>query len=704
MQFNQSYTAPYAKERPMEKQPIADLSPKAPYSAERQGQPDIEKPIFSVSKLGQSVTEGSRFGSLLQSATGAIRGGAGNVELQLQMGGGAEPVGAEVYGEEAREALREVAKANQVEFPSVHSPSQIGNLSGFAGPEKGFDDQQRKVEVDEIKTAIDFAADTSGKGAVVVHTGEYQRPISEQEWAHDDQGNRIFSGYEEEPEKAIIPLVDKRTGNVILQVRKNQIIARAKWNQYEEGNEQFQKQSGTTYSDDKGHEVRPGDYIDYEGNWVDFKDRVPEYDKENNTFVVRQQKWDDIEQEAKERTEQKARDLGISVEELPEDERVTPAEAFLYATTETQEKIAEGWAGNYAERLDDTFEYVEKLKKAKKVYEKVEAETPESEKWRLMKDKDLQGNLQNMGIVPVGKALPTELIDQALKKNRRLISDYREMVTGQKQQAEEQRITRENATPISKYAKEQSIKSYADVGVYAMKTSQSGEHVTGDIFVAPENIFPEMGFGSHPDEMIELVTKAREAMADKLVKEENYTKGEAEHAAESHIKATIDTQHLGMWRKNFVSQPGESKNETDDRFDKWYMEQVDKLQEKGIIGHMHIVDGFGRSHTHLPPGQGKLPIKDTLKYLKKKGYKGALISEGFAEGQFGPQRIITEFWKTAGAPVKTGYHSGPAGGGPKNSWTDIEHSYFGKTYSPYFIFGAYSPSNDWSLWSQVPME
>ena len=43
-------------------------------------------------------------------------------------------------------------------------------------------------------------------------------------------------------------------------------------------------------------------------------------------------------------------------------------------------------------------------------------------------------------------------------------------------------------------------------------------------------------------------------------------------------------------------------------------------------------------------------------------------------------------------------------GSPNRQWTDVQHSYFGQTYPPYFIFGAYAPSNDWTLWSGVPLE
>ena len=46
------------------------------------------------------------------------------------------------------------------------------------------------------------------------------------------------------------------------------------------------------------------------------------------------------------------------------DDVLTPEEAFLHATTETQEAIARGWAGNYGDRARSQFESLEKYKKA----------------------------------------------------------------------------------------------------------------------------------------------------------------------------------------------------------------------------------------------------------------------------------------------------------------------------------------------------
>ena len=116
---------------------VADVKPSA----------NIEEPIFPVNEIGQTVTEGRQFGTFIQTATAAIRTGAGKIELQPGVGGGEEAAGMENYGKDARETLREVAKVNEVTFTSVHTPAgSVANLSGFNPQQGSFSDEFRKKE------------------------------------------------------------------------------------------------------------------------------------------------------------------------------------------------------------------------------------------------------------------------------------------------------------------------------------------------------------------------------------------------------------------------------------------------------------------------------------------------------------------------------------------------------------------------------
>ena len=667
------------------------LDPQQPYGIGKMDESGSD-PKFEINELGQTVTEGRQFGTFIESMGAAIRAGAGTIELATQLWGSDKAVGAEAYGVEARRELREMAKANEVKISGVHTPTQVGNLSGFTGPERGFSDEQRKVFVDEVKKAVNFLADISPiGGAVVVHTGEYQRPISDQPWARDPTtGKFLFKGYEEEPERAVIPLVDDRTGQVLTVVRKSQVIARAVWNRYD---------GQTPYYDGNRHMVQPNDYIDYEGNWIEREKRMPKYDPATERFVVKRQTWKDFEAEAIEINQEEERKLG---RQLRADELVTPAEAFLRATTETQEKIAEGWAGIYGRDLNDLFENIEKLKKLLPVWEKIEAQIPPDERFMLEKEYGGQlGDLRQYGIIPSEKKMPTELIKDRLHDFQKNLLNYREAVVGQTQSAEEQRILREHATDASKYAKKQSIKSYAEAAIYAFDQTRE-KHLEKPVFVAPENLWPEMGWGTHPEELRDLIMSTRTRMVEILVKERGVHFEDAKKAAEQHIKATLDFQHLGMWWKHFEpAYSGEPEAEKKKRFDQWFLTEIKKLADDNLIGNLHIVDGMGGSHHHLPPGQGVFPIKTALDYLKEKGYTGSWASEAWEEG---PARQLTKYWEYMNAFVRPVGYVGPVAPGQPNRWSDVFQSYFGRAYPPNYIFGAYAPSQDWSLWSQVPME
>jgi hypothetical protein len=706
---------------------IKDVSPSA----------NIEQPISPIKEIGQTVTEGRQFGTFIQSTQAAIRMGTGQIELQPGMGGGEEPAGVENYGKDARQALREIAEVNKIKFSSIHTPVQIANMSGYNPQERGFSDEYRDKEITEVKAAIKFAAEVSQGGAVVVHTGEYQRPMFDAPW---NKGEFKFRNYDEEAERAIKPLVDSRTGRLIQEVRMNQIVPRAVWNRYEEGNELWNQNNGKPYTDEKGNIVNPGDYIDYEGFKRDRANRVPVYDAEKNTFKIHQQRWEDLVEEAEEINKERAQKLGMKYEDFMRSGRedvMEPEEAFLYATTETQEAIAHGWAGSYSRNVDHHFKALEKYKKALKYYEKLESNIPEDEKWKL-KQEHREYELQNLGIVPSESKMPSEILMEKIDQTRKELESTRDMVQGQLQQAEEQAILRQHAMSAKKYALKQSMKSYADAGIEAMQQSDNNPYVKRDIFVAPENIWPEMGYGSHPEELIELVQNARQSMVKKLTEPyiedpagrlysekdaqkmgdpdlvgkpvmvnnpdySNMNKKEAEKEAKDHIKATLDTQHLGMWFDNFEPLPRETRQERRKRFDKWYLKEVEKMAKEDVIGNIHLVDAIGGSHQHLVAGQGDLPLKETLNILKKNGFKGTINSEAHGEERFGQGRILTETWREFGAPIygMSGYGMP---GMPSRSWGNVQHGYFGQTYPPNFIFGAYSPSNDWQLWSEVPME
>ncbi|MCF7860653.1 sugar phosphate isomerase/epimerase [Candidatus Woesearchaeota archaeon] len=669
---------------------------------------------LGIKDVGMSVP----FGIAAQNVEGVaakIRSGAGNLELGFPgaVRGNRQSHTPGMWGLEQREALRELAKANEVRF-TTHASYGIPGLAG-QDQQGNFSDEQRKMVVDEVRRAIEFAKDTAGGGSVVVHTGEFTRPISEQPWAKSSDEQYRFKQFHDEPERAIIRLVDKRTGQVLQQIRKNQEVARARWMRADRDYDHVVTEdkdfvlNGHSLHQGEKVRVKKGQYIDYEGNPVNLDNRVPVYNRKTGWFEIDVNTWDDFEKEARELNEERARSKGMNYNQFmresdPED-IITPEEAFLHATTRTQEMVAKGWAGSYARGLDDSFDLVERLKKARDFYKDVESKLPPDQRYKV---KEMDSPMTHDPVInrflsseDGDDKLPSELLEKAIDKQRKELWSYKEMVTGQLQQAKEQQILRENVTTPEKFALSRSYDSYADAAMYAMDNSKDPNN---PIVITLENIFPE-SYGAHPEELHNLITKSREKMAERLQQERGINKPYAEKVAAQHIKATLDTGHLNMWRKFWQEDKDKSKDQNNKEFNKWMLENVEKLAKDGYIGNVHLTDNYGYQDDHLAPGQGNAPVKDITKILKKHGYSGAWTVEPGADATTdqGDVHGLMKTWRYFGTPIY-GIDTAPGVGAPDRSFTDVSHSYFGYTASPYFIHPPYAPSNDWSLWSQVQME
>ncbi len=667
---------------------------------------------IGVKELGMSVTEGSRFGSLIQTTSQAIRLGVGAIELATIQGGG-EPGGAEGYGHEARQALRELARANSISYTSVHTPpNTVGNLSGYNYQERGFNDEFRHRSMEEVKKAIIFAADVNA-GAVVVHTGEALRDMSTATWNKEiAPGVKEFLSYEEEPGRQVIYMVDDRNGKLITEVRKSQTVFEPK----------FKRKLNPATGEEQMIDV-DGKFLD-ERNPDELFRRVPEWDPEQTRFKTERRTWDYFDILAKKWNKKEKEEGNIRKDIAGRPIPWTPEELFFRKQLENQILQSRGHSLFYGKHYDDLLKSREEVKKALEYYTKLESEVPEEEMWRLMKEdhkvKNIGGVQEFTGTV---KKKPTQILKDALDQMSKDMRQINEASAAADAQAATYGETIKHVMPVQRYAKEKTSLSYAQAGLLAMDQTLHNKNSKRDVFVAPENLFPEMGYGTHPEELIELVTDGRRKMVELLTKKQipnlyeerddegnlkvinnPYYKGmtqqEAQKYAEKHIKATFDTQHLGMWWAHFQPLPGETVEKRKERFDDWYKGQVQKLEKSGIIGHIHAVDAFGAGHHHLPIGQGNIPVKWTLEYLKSKGYKGTMISEGWEENRVDPGRQLTASWRHLGTNIGSGF----AIGAPSRAWQDVQHGYLSNMQSPYFIFGSYSPSNDWQLWSQIPLE
>ncbi|MCK4589032.1 MAG: sugar phosphate isomerase/epimerase [Nanoarchaeota archaeon] len=671
-----------------------------------------------VKDIGMSIPLGIAAPNV-QGVAAKIRTGARKFELAFPGAGraqrGTQTPG--IYGKLQRQALEELGRSSNVDF-TTHASYGVMGLAGM-DQQGNFSKQNKKFAVDEIKRAVEFAADVARGGNVVVHTGEFQRPVSEESWAFDPAtGRRIFQSYGEEPEKAIIRVVDDRTGQVVTQVRKDQRVARPIWHTSESDYQ-------GTDQDGNPRFIKKGEYIDYEGRWMPPEQRIPDYDYDKGTFKVHYLEWDDFVNEsqkftvrAKEFWKEHPDPDDPAWQAVPwwrfkdaksEDEiLVRPEEAYVLATLETNAANSRGWAYYYGHGFDQDVDRLNKLKKSLSVFEKLEAATPEEEKWKLIKTSPFGDELTRMGLLPEEGKLPTIKIKEAIRSTEQKMKQGHEASTSQWAQAKDAEETMRHVKSSHTYALGESFGAYAEAGISAMEQSNKLEKqgkLKEPIFVAMENIFQE-SYGSHPDEMITLVEGAREQMADMLVKQRGYTQQQAQREAEDHIKGHLDTGHLNIWRKFWVADTKKSPEQNDADFNKWLLKETERLAKKNIIGSVHLADNYGYQDDHLSPGEGNCPVKEMVLILRKHGYKGQLIVEPGADAttDLSDFHGLMKTWRLFGSSI---YGVGLGGGTAPSrdrAWGQVQYSYFGRMEPPYFVFGKYSPSEDWTLWSGVPME
>lgn len=669
------------------------------YHAEntRPSDADIEKPLLSISEMGSTTFEAAGQQDLIMGAQAEIRKGVGKIELATGLGGPTQPVGAESYGKEARQAFREIARVNKIEFTSVHTPTAVNGLSGYNAQQGTFSDEYRRFANDEISKAIRFAAEATEGGGVVVHSSEFDRPVSEESWAKTEVDGKTrykFLSSFEEPEKAVMRVVDERDGRVMNIARKNQKIERPQYHTAKE-DKIFTDRFGVT------HNIKKGDFLDIEGRpTLDTFERVPIYDEQAGRFKTEVKTWVDFEEEAKKWNEAN-----------PNDPK-TPAEVFYKSHAAAEIAQLKGMSIYHSQRYEQYMRNREKLVEQIKLEQARESMLTEEQK------KDLLQEYRGMTDINE-KMTPVERLTEQLRDIDQHLKSSNQSAAMEEARAKQMQNDLTHIKPIETYALEQSYKTLAQAGIEAFEQTKNNPHVKSDrpVFIAVENWDPN-AYGSHPDEMIKIIQNSRDKMVEYMTQSEitdstgkrienpfyqsGVGKDEAQKYAEQHIKMTLDTEHLGLWRKKFMPMPGEKRGETNERFNKWYLEQIDKLAESGIVGHVHLVDGIEGSHQHLPAGQGEYPLKDMVKRLKDKGFKGTIVSEGHSENRrWGTDRQVRSAWAHFGNPI---YGSSFSGGTGPRMWKDVDSGYFGKAEPPMFIYGAYAPSNDWSLWSQVPLE
>jgi len=704
---------------------------------------------LDVEDIGMSVP----MGISAQNVAGVyskIRMGAGRLEIQFPgyRTGQRQSQTPGMLGEDQRQVLREMQMANEVRM-TTHSSFGIMGMMGR--DERGnFSSMGAYGDMQELQRAIDFQADIGGGGSVVVHSGEFERPMTdmhlddethELNLARDPSGRLMVRQYHVQEFDAKFDLMDSRTSQKMETVQKDRLVAYPVWNRAEKDSSYIAgPDDPSNQSEGTRVFVKEGDYIDYqhrkiaEEDWYNaVKGRVPKYDPKTGRFDVKRRHFDYFKREAEEYNEWFKRTEG---REPNYSQKKYPEEAYLHATLEMNEGHSRGWALQYGHDTQIQIDALNAIDKAIDYYNKLDKSIPEEEKWKIMKQ-DLGAQIGGAAqeFIPNETKHPLKILQEARFGTERKLEFARQASASQEQQAEDTAETKANIITPMKRLEQHGVRMYAEAAVHAM---QKTKDPNAPVVMAIENFFPER-FGGHLEELKWVVKKSRERMVELLtdpkiqlgvsrlpvemteeklnqaliagekgmLQENPYylgvSKEEAEKIAAKHIKVTLDTGHLNMWRKYWQDDPKLSKEQNEDTYKKWILGQVESLAKDGMIGNVHMADNYGYQDDHLAPGQGNAPIKEMVAILKKYGYDKAYTVEPGADASTDLSDFhgLMKTWRHFGAPV---YGLGLGAPQVPQNWSDVQYSYFGQNKPPYYIFGPYAPSNDWTMWSTVPLE
>ncbi len=707
------------------------------YGIQPANQPEVN---LGVQDIGMSVPMGISAANVA-GIYSKIRMGAGKLEIQFPgyRMGNRNAQTPEMLGEDQRQALREMQLANEVRF---NTHASFGLMGMMGRDERGnFSSSGAYQDLFELKRAIDFQADMGG-GSVVMHSGEFERPMTDMHLddethqlnlARDESGRLLIRQAHTQEFDAKFDLLDNRTSQKMETVQKDRLVSYPDWLRSDKDYRGLDVDGNPTL-------IRKGDYINYQGRKVlnpydPLKGRIPEYDKETGRFSVKLKHFDYFKKEAQERNEWFKQTYGHEPNYF---EKVYPEEMFLRATLEMQEGHSRGWALQYGLETQNWIDALNKIDEAEKYYKSLDEKIPPEERWKIMRQEiGISGRLGQavVDLIPRESKHPLQILQEARNEAKKSLEFARQASAAQEQQAIDTSETKAQLITPMKRLEERGTRMYAEAGIHALRKTKDPNN---PVVIAIENLFPER-FGGHLEELKWVIRKSREQMVELLTEpkvpfgvsrkpiemteeklnevftpgakgmlQENpyymdISKEEAEKIAARHIKATLDTGHLNMWRKFWQDDPKFTREENDAKFKDWYLKQVESLAKDGMIGNVHLADNFGYQDEHLSPGQGNAPIKEVVSIVKKHGYDRAITVEPGADAttDLSDFHGLMKTWRLFGTTV---YGMGMGSPQIPQRWTDVQYSYFGQNKPPYFIFGPYAPSNDWTLWSTVPME
>lgn len=603
-------------------------------------------------KLNPAELGYSLGGDPLKNLKAGIFMGTNNMELTFfnapgksQKSQGGSP---EAWTKTERQEMKELARVNEVDVTIHATPNMGGGGASFSGfTPQGFSDEARAKAVEEMERTAEFAADVAGGGPVVCHIDGFQRPVYN---AGGEDGQ--FEAYKEEKEKAPLTFVDQKTGRLQQISREEKVFL------------------PVPIKDSNG--TRTNEY---------------EIDPETGYYKVEEKTIDDMQEEFKTLSEEDKKKFK------------NPLNLFF-------NEIKKPQSGESIARRHEYMDSVNRLNEQEKHYgnmlKEYQAAKGKPESQKIVHEILKQGQKESQRR---GEAISVEEMEHLsndpegyLKSKKHDYNQQKKIfeagVISYSKQLEQQEQEVAAFTEVNEYGINKEAQTIAESAMRAYEIEKK-KKLKKSLWIAPENWAVEH-YGSHPEEYREIITQSRKQMEESLKRQNaSLSNREAKKIAEDHIRGTFDIGHLNMWKKYYKAKPGEDK---DKGFAKWMDKNVRGLVKDKIIGHVHLADNFGYHDEHIELGEGNAPIQEFFKILKEENFKGKTIAEpgGQRDGQL--HRVWRSAMMAGGSPI---YRIDAA----SKSWTDVSGSYFGRTQSPSFVVGGYAPSkDDWTMWSEVPME
>ncbi|MAG07809.1 hypothetical protein CMI46_03270 [Candidatus Pacearchaeota archaeon] len=598
----------------------------------------------------------------LQSIQARIRQGAQAVELGF-IGTGKGSAGQGSFtpgtvGVPERQAIRDVAKVNDVTISSVHASMKIQGLAGFDG-QQGFNENKRSRDMEEVKRTIDFAGDVTDGGAIVVHTGEFPYSVQEQHGktpfkTKDGKSIKFSEGYAT-AQRAPKYLVNTKTGKII---------------------------------DSIAHDFEVQYLAEKEGaDKLEFETKKKTYD---DFVVTAKANLDSNERKAENMKEFEKHNEG---KELSDEEYKNTYGDPGWMAAHFQ--IDQGITQNKSDYLHH-----------KARYDHYKHDLDQAE---------LQLRAAEALYKGAGVAKPDFAGKQSIDALQRKVYYFKSHAEAESEYMKRYDLQRKNSyeqlysfRPIESYGVQKTAESIAELAIDAARVTRD-KKLKNPLFVAPENLW-DGNYGAHPKDLRKIIVDSRNKVVEFMTSDKieihgkevdnpfkSYakkalghtpSKSEAKKIAENHIKATFDIGHANIWRKYFDGDEKEFKS--------WMGHEVEKLTKDGIIGHVHVSDNFGYNDEHLPPGYGNAPIKEFLTHMNKSGFDKEFIVEP-AHHDIGALHSGMEFLRTPIYRIDTQTHR----------WTSPERSYFGQTHIPGFVTPGYLPNvgeQKPMVWSELPLE